>query len=467
MTDRRNLLGAVCAAAACAALLQPATGVSGGAGPLSAKACIDDNDFETDPDQGEDRCAKDVNGLAGARAVVISPDGGFVYVSSEDDDAIVAFKRNSSTGKLKPMGCVDDNDHGADPTQGEDNCQESTDGLAGAGAMVISENGRSLYAVGEADDSVVRFNRNRNSGVLTPAGCVDDNDAPNGPDFCAQSTNGLDGVSALAISSDGNSLYAASEGDDAIVRFGREDDGSITPQGCLDDNDFAGDPSQGEDVCAQSTDGLAGATGVALSPNGKSLYATSEFDGAIVSFARNESDGTITPQGCIDDNVNGPDSCATQTKGLVSNESLVISRKGDSLYLVAEGSHAVLRFDRNKNTGALNPKGCIEDKQEGTEGCGDRAHGLSEAGGIAISADAKSIYIASGGDDAVTALARKRSGAIKARGCVDDNDNGSGEGKCDSKGDGLGEPEGIAAAPGGKHLYVATEGDDAVVLIKR
>jgi 6-phosphogluconolactonase (cycloisomerase 2 family) len=332
--------------------------------------------------------------------------------------------------------------------------------------MVISENGRSLYAVGEADDAVVRFDRNRNTGALSPAGCVDDNDAGAGEDLCAQSTNGLAGVTALAISSDGNSLYAAAEEDDAIVRFARANDGSISPQGCLDDNDFGTDPGQGEDVCAQSTDGLAGATGLALSPNGKSLYASSEHDGAIIRFSRAESDGAIAPQGCID-NPTAPDACADQAKGLVSNESLVVSRRGDSLYLVAEGSHAVLRFDRSKNTGALDFRGCIEDKQEGSEGCGDEAPGLSEAGGIAISPDAKSLYVSSGGDDAVSLIARKRSGATKFVGCVDDNDNGSGEGKCASKGNGLSEPEGVAVAPGNKHIYVVAEGDDAVVLVKR
>jgi DNA-binding beta-propeller fold protein YncE len=127
----------------------------------------------------------------------------------------------------------------------------------------------------------------------------------------------------------------------------------------------------------------------------------------------------------------------------------------------------VLRFDRNKSSGSLKPKGCIEDKQEGTDGCPDKAHGLSEAGGLAISPNGKALYVSAGGDDAVTAIKRKNSGSIKVQGCVDDNDNGSGEGKCDSKTDGLGEPEGVAVSPDGKHIYVVAEGDDAVVLLKR
>ena len=56
---------------------------AGGDAPLDAKSCIDDNDFGIDAGQGEDDCFKDVNGLHGARALVISPDGKYVYAASE------------------------------------------------------------------------------------------------------------------------------------------------------------------------------------------------------------------------------------------------------------------------------------------------------------------------------------------------------------------------------------------------
>ena len=90
--------------------------IAAGGGPLpEAKSCIDDNDFGSDPLQGEDDCFKDVNGLHAPRALVISPDGKYVYAASEDDEAITIFKRDKSSGKLKPKGCVDDNDTGTDP----------------------------------------------------------------------------------------------------------------------------------------------------------------------------------------------------------------------------------------------------------------------------------------------------------------------------------------------------------------
>ena len=465
MSERAKSVVAILGAVAIMAAIVSATIAAGGSPLPEAKSCIDDNDFGSDPLQGEDNCFKDVNGLHAPRALVISPDGKYVYAASEDDQAVTTFKRDKSSGKLKPKGCVDDNDTGAD------NCAQSTDGLAGTGTMVISDDGKSLYAVGEADDAVVRFDRNKSSGALTPAGCIDDNDTgvdpEQGEDACAASTNGLATISSIALSPDDENLYAVSEGDDAIVRFSRnKSSGAISPETCIDDNDTGTDPGQGEDTCAQAADGMQGATGIAISANGKSIYVSSEHDNAVARFSRSGPSGVIAPEGCIDDDTNGPDTCTTQTNGLASPESLVISPKGDSVFLVAEGTHAVLRFARNKDSGKLKDKGCIEDKQEGSDACAKKAHGLSEAGGIAISPNGKFLYVAAGGDDALTAIKRKSGGSISVVGCVDDNDNGFGEGKCDSKGNGLAEPEGVVVSPDGKHIYVAAEGDDAVVLVK-
>ena len=76
--------------------------------------------------------------------------------------------------------------------------------------------------------------------TVTPKGCIDDNDPPDGPDACAESTNALDEANSVAVSPDGKSVYAASNGDDAIARFARSAaTGALTPAGCVHDNDTA------------------------------------------------------------------------------------------------------------------------------------------------------------------------------------------------------------------------------------
>ena len=56
-------------------------------------------------------------------------------------------------------------------------------------------------------------------GWCIPRGCVEDD---TGIGDCGQTTDGLSGAFSVALSPDGTSLYAAAEGDDAIVQFTRD-----------------------------------------------------------------------------------------------------------------------------------------------------------------------------------------------------------------------------------------------------
>ena len=80
------------------------------------------------------------------------------------------------------------------------------------------------------------------------------------------------------MSPDGATVYVAGLG--AIVRLRRSAaTGALTPKGCVEDDSGGGE-------CAQTSDGLTGAASVALSPDGTSLYAATQFDDAIVQFLR-------------------------------------------------------------------------------------------------------------------------------------------------------------------------------------
>jgi sugar lactone lactonase YvrE len=144
----------------------------------------------------------------------------------------------------------------------------------------VSPDGKSVYATG--DEAVVRFDRDTQTGALTPAGCIDDNDS--GSATCAQSTDGMDGTLGMGISPDGSSVFVMTEIDNALVRFDRDSQGALSPAGCIDDNDA------GPDTCAQSTDGLAGARWVAVTEDGMSLYAIGNGDDALVRFDRDTGD---------------------------------------------------------------------------------------------------------------------------------------------------------------------------------
>ncbi len=354
-------------------------------GALTPRGCIDDND------NGPDTCAASTDGLGGAGSLAISPDGKSVYATSYQDDAIVMFARDTTTGALSPQGCIDDND------DGPDTCAQSADGLNHLDDAVVSADGRSVYVAGKEDAAIVSFSRDTSTGILTPQGCVDDNDT--GPETCASSTDGLHLVSHVAISPDGESVYATGAGDDALVGFDRDPStGALTPLGCVDD------PDTGTEPCTLAADGLEDAGEVIVSPDGGFLYVASPGDDAIVRFARNDGGGPLSPQGCIDNNE--PTSCSAgpSTAGLEGVYKLAMPSDGRSLYAASIGDGAVVRFDRNTSDGVLTPAGCIKDNDTGFDICAATTDELDQTHAVAVSPDGTSVYATSISDDAIAMI---------------------------------------------------------------
>jgi 6-phosphogluconolactonase (cycloisomerase 2 family) len=364
----------------------------------------------------------------------------------------------AATGDLTPRGCIDDNDFGTDPQQGEDNCADSTNGLHAVLDLVISPDGESLYAISEDDNAVSRFRRNTDTGALTPRGCIDDTEF--GVDNCGDSTGGLERPGAIDISPDGKYVYVVTEGDNAIVRFRRDPQtGALTPRGCIEDNEV------GDSECADTTTGLLTVSGLAMSPNGKSLYTTSEGDEAITRFKRDTQTGALTPKGCIEDNEAEAVECADSTVGLESVTSVVVSPDGESVYAASEHDSALVRFNRDTGNGALTPRGCIEDDDFAALECARTGKALGSAEGIVISKNGKTIYVASEGDSAVSRFHRNPdNGAITFKGCTDDNDLKAPE--CGKHTNGLAEASALALSPDGASLYVAAGTDDAIAIFK-
>ena len=141
----------------------------------------------------------DVTDLSQPTSVVIAPGNNHVYAASSGSNSIILFSRNSFTGRLQQIQTYTDNENGID-------------GLSQVHDLAISPDGFHLYAAGEADDSVAVFSRDTESGLLT---FIEKH--KNG----IFGVHGLDGVSGILVSPDGKNVYAAGTHDDQIVVFDR------------------------------------------------------------------------------------------------------------------------------------------------------------------------------------------------------------------------------------------------------
>ncbi len=298
-------------------------------------SCYDDEDTNL-----EASCTN-VKALDSAQGIAVSADGQSVYVASVDNDAIAHFDRNASG--TEPMnGNLNqdiDNPCITDPGAQEDGCDATTTNLATPLDIVISADHEALYMSDRDLDTIAIFDRD------TPPdpdpGDISDDGARSGDP-------GLAGVSSLAMGPEGDSLYAIGEHDEALVRYERLAGNALDPQFCFEDNDFGVDLMDCEDV-----DGLAGANdmgaigpnAIAIPPDGRSLYLATGSDSAIARFSRDPADGSLNYLGCIDDAVDGPDTCA-DSLGVLSGVSGVVSAGNGMLYASAPLDQVIGTFSR-------------------------------------------------------------------------------------------------------------------------
>src|SRR6185295_13083101 len=137
-----------------------------------------------------------VDGLAYARGVTLSPDGAFVYVAGETDNAIAIFRRNPQLGTLAFVQAVRD-DAGT---------------LVAALALSISPDGAFLYSA--ANSTIGVYKRDANTGGLTLV--ESQRETADGPRF------GILGTHSVTVSADGSFVYASGQADSAVAAFRRE-----------------------------------------------------------------------------------------------------------------------------------------------------------------------------------------------------------------------------------------------------
>ena len=197
--------------------------------------------------------------------------------------------------------------------------------------------------------------------------------------------------------------------------------------------------------------GLRTVAGIALSPDERHVYVTS--GSGVVSFERSPDTGALSFVECIaesgDDGCPGTEGLCTDGDALGSAWDIEVSPDGRFVYVTSSFSDGIAWFARDSATGVLTPTGCLKEAPR-ADHCGD-GFGLDEARGLAIAPDGWHLYVASQLDSAVVGFAIDPAyGALSSIGCV--SDSGS-EGRC-SNGTGLVAARDVVVAPDGQSAYV-------------
>jgi DNA-binding beta-propeller fold protein YncE len=273
------------------------------------------------------------------------------------------------------------------------------------------------------------------------------------------------GSEAVAISPDAKHVYVASSRSNAIAIFRRNaKTGKLSQRtgtaGCI--------AAGGRSGCAPAV-GLEGPNSVAVSADGKNVYATAVASDAVAIFSRDPSTGALSQasdgSGCI---ANAATTGCTTGRALDGADVVSVSADGKNVYVGALCANALVILDRDPSTGALTQatdgSGCIADSA--SYGCTTGVW-LEGANAVAVSVDDGDVYVTSLLSNSLTSFTRtpasgdlaQKTGTsacaiyVLAVGC--------------SLGRALEAPEGLTASPDGANVYAAAFESNAIAVFNR
>ncbi len=267
----------------------------------------------------------------------------------------------------------------------------------------------------------------------------------------------LDGAHGVATSADNKSVYVTSQGDNSISHFSRDPaTGSLSFQGCV-----AVSGTTGCSAPAQAS--LNGPTGVAVSPDNKSVYVASRFAGSITHFSRDPATGSLSFQGCFADTAVA--GCAVPAQAALDQAiDVAVSPDNKSVYVASLNDDSISHFSRDPTTGNLSFQGCFADTA--AAGCAVPAQAaLDEAYDVVVSGDGGSVYAASHADDSISSFTRDpTTGNLSFQGCFADTAAAGCAVPAQAALDGA---QAVAVSGDETSVYVVSENDSSVSAFAR
>ena len=368
------------------------------------------------------RCGR-ARGIDGPQGVAISPDGRYVYVAGEDSDAVAIFRRNPRTGSLTQghgrLGCISSGEEDGctrgDGLAGAGAVAVSPDGHN----LYVATEARSLVTLDRDPASGSLREKAGKAGCASASGARGCQPAralgshpfnvlvsPDGKNVYVTSFEPKGYATGASIG-----LKAEEKGEVAI--FARDRGTGALAQlpgasGCMVSKPSAG--ACGEDAAAGYP------FGAALSPDGRSLYVASTLPGALSILDRDQATGSLSQKAGAEGCVSGsPQEGCTVLSEFGSSrivnglDSVAVSPDGQNVYVGNAATRAIVVFDRDAATGVLQRKpgaaGCIGDVAAKLD-CA--AAPTTDLDGLVVSPDGRNVYALGGYPASIVALARSR-----------------------------------------------------------
>src|SRR5664279_3521144 len=134
----------------------------------------------------------------------------------------------------------------------------------GTARVVVSPDGKNVYATNRATTTVSQYSRNTATGELTALSLAPTVEAEASPE-------------GIVVSPDGKYVYVANSGSNTVSQYSRDATGKLTLQ-----------------ILATVLAG-GGPIGLAISPDGKSVYAADSTANELSQYSRNAETGVLTP----------------------------------------------------------------------------------------------------------------------------------------------------------------------------